>query len=43
MAAEHPELVSELAKVFSDKMRAWHGVMPIVVSTGKPAPLPDEI
>ena len=43
VASEHPDVVERLAKVFSDKMREWGGVMPVVVSTGKTAPLPDEI
>ena len=43
VAAENPEITSRLAKIFSDKMRAWNGSMPIVIATGKPAPLPDEL
>ena len=43
VAAEYPDVTARLAKTLSDRLRGWDAVMPIVVATGQPAPLPDEI
>lgn len=43
VAAEHPEIVKELAVELSDKLRGWEAPMPIVKATGKTVPMPDEV
>ncbi len=43
VAGQHPEKVTELAKILGSKLREWNATMPIVKTTGKPCPLPDEI
>jgi len=43
VAAANPEKVKELAKILSDRLRANRASMPIVRSTGKPVPMPDEL
>lgn len=43
VAAEHPEIVKELAKALSDKLRGWNASMPTDKVTGKPLPFADEL
>ncbi|MBR5043249.1 MAG: sulfatase-like hydrolase/transferase [Bacteroidales bacterium] len=43
VAARHPDVVKRLADTLSSRFRRWDTPMPIVVATGRPAPLPDEI
>ena len=43
LSAKHPEKVQELAKALSNRLREWQAPMPIVRSTGKAVPMPDEV
>lgn len=43
VAADYPDVASRLADTLSAKLRRWNAVMPVVLSTGKQAPLPDEL
>ena len=43
VAAEYPEITSRLADTLSSRLRRWNAPMPVVVATGKTAPLPNEI
>ena len=43
VAAEYPEIAARLADTLSARLRRWNSPMPVVVSTGKTAPLPDEL
>ena len=43
VAVDYPDVASRLADTLSAKLRRWNAVMPVVLSTGKQAPLPDEL
>lgn len=43
VAAEHPDIVKELATELGDKLRGWEAPMPFVKATGKVVPMPDEV
>ena len=43
VASKYPDKAKELAKILSDKLRAWDAPMPHIRATGKLVPLPDEI
>lgn len=43
VAAENPEIAARLADTLSERLRRWNAPMPVVVATGKTAPMPDEI
>lgn len=43
VAAEHPELVADMAKSLGTKLRTWHASMPTVRATGASVPMPDEL
>ena len=43
VAADYPEIVSRLADTLSARLRRWNSPMPVVVSSGQPAPLPDRL
>jgi len=43
VAAEHPEIVKELAAELGGKLRGWNAPMPKYISNGECVPMPDEI
>ncbi len=43
VAAEHPEIVRQLAAELGGQLRAWEAPMPVVRATGKTVPMPDEL
>lgn len=43
IAAENPQIVADLAKILSDRLRVWQATMPVVRATGEPVPMPDEL
>ena len=43
VAADYPEIASRLADTLSARLRRWNSPMPVVVSSGQPAPLPDRL
>jgi arylsulfatase A-like enzyme len=43
VAAENPEITARLADTLSERLRRWNSPMPVVVATGRPAPMPDEL
>ncbi len=43
VAAEHPEVVEELAAELGGKLRGWNAPMPKYLNSGKSVPMPDEI
>ena len=43
LSASQPGLVHELARALSDRLREWGASMPVVRSTGKAVPMPDEV
>ena len=43
VAEENPEIAAWLADTLSARLRRWNSPMPVVVATGKPAPMPDEL
>lgn len=43
LAAKHPEKVSQLAKLLSDRLRGMDALMPIDKKTNKPVPMPDQV
>ncbi len=43
VAAEHPEIVKELAAELGGKLRGWNAPMPKYLNSGKSVPMPDEI
>lgn len=43
VAAEHPEIVKELAAELGGKLRGWNAPMPKYLDSGKSVPMPDEI
>ena len=43
VAAENPDIVRRLADTLSERLSRWNAPMPVVVQTGNPAPLPNEI
>lgn len=43
VAAEHPEIVRQLARELGDRLRAWEAPMPVVRATGQLVPMPDEL
>lgn len=43
VAADYPDIARRLADTLSAKLRRWDAVMPIVLSTGAQAPLPDQL
>ncbi len=43
VAAEHPEVVKELASELSNTLRGWNAPMPTVRATGKSVPMPDKL
>jgi hypothetical protein len=42
LAAKHPKQVKALATRLSRQLRQWNASLPVVKSTGKPIPMPDE-
>ena len=43
MAAQHPEIVKEMAKELGTRLRGWDASMPTVRATGQKVPMPDEL
>ena len=43
VAADYPDIARRLADTLSAKLRRWDAVMPIELSTGAQAPLPDQL
>ena len=43
LAGDHPEIVRDLARALSDRLRESHASMPVVRGTGEPVPMPDEV
>lgn len=43
VAAQHPEKVEELARRLGARLRAWNAPMPILRSSGRAVPYPDEL
>ena len=43
VASSHPEIVRELARALSERLRKWDAGMPLVRSTGVPVEMPDEL
>ena len=43
VAAEHPEIVRQLASELGGRLRAWEAPMPVVRATGELVPMPDEL
>lgn len=43
VAAEHPEIVRQLARELGGRLRAWEAPMPVVRATGQLVPMPDEL
>ncbi|MCJ8165713.1 sulfatase [Pontibacter sp. E15-1] len=43
VATKHPKRVKALAAKLSQQLRQWNAPMPMVKSTGKPVPMPDEV
>lgn len=43
VAAEHPEIVRQLAAELGGRLRTWEAPMPVVRATGETVPMPDEL
>lgn len=42
LSASRPDIVEELSKALSDKLRGWNAPMPVVKATNKPVAYPDQ-
>ncbi|MGM9739960.1 MAG: sulfatase-like hydrolase/transferase [Candidatus Cryptobacteroides sp.] len=43
VASGHPDIVKYLSNELSGRLRKWKATMPVVRSTGRPVPFPDEL
>lgn len=43
ISKQNPQLVEQLARALSDRLREWNAAMPVVKQTGEPVKMPDEL